>query len=67
MGVEAMPAGLDVEKGVDLILADADPGAKFWQIEVVQAPGGALERGIHGVVLSAQVAGRLMFATDCVK
>jgi hypothetical protein len=54
-----MPAGFDIEKGVDLVLADADPGAKFWQIEVVKAPGGALERSVHGRVLSA-LADRLL-------
>ncbi|BCH15861.1 hypothetical protein MesoLjLa_27120 [Mesorhizobium sp. L-2-11] len=50
--VEAMPAGFDIEKGMDLVFADADAGTEFWQIEIVQAPGGALERHIHGVVLS---------------
>jgi hypothetical protein len=34
LGVEAVPAGLDIEKGVDLILADADPGAKPRPIEI---------------------------------
>ncbi|WP_288142183.1 hypothetical protein [Mesorhizobium sp.] len=47
-----MPAGFDIEKGVDLVFADADAGAESWQIEIVEAPGGALERHVHGLVLS---------------
>ncbi|WP_287203408.1 hypothetical protein [Mesorhizobium sp.] len=70
LGVEAMPAGFDMEKGVDLVSADADAGAESWQIEIVEAPGEALERHVHGLGPFPRLmfaGASLMFADDRVK
>ncbi|MET3580454.1 hypothetical protein ABID19_003492 [Mesorhizobium robiniae] len=53
MGIEAMPADLDIEKGVDLVLADADLGALS---RFIQAPGGAVGGFAAGAAPSSLTA-----------